>query len=422
MSAFAEGGVNAFLWKMLIQPKRRAYDVEELGNASFLLYDESHERIDLEIENEDGHKLSCSHFRPFRNRRERLPCVVYVHGHCSSRLDAAPLLAWLLPLRVSVFSFDCSGSGWSGGDYTSLGYHEQKDLRAVLAYLRRCFNVSALAIWGRSSGAVATVCRAADDHGCCAMVLDSPFSDLPQQLRELASSGLLPLPQSWVEPTLDEVRNQVLARAKFDIQDHKPVEKAPQAKTPALFAASQDDILVLPHHTEKLYEAWGCDDKRLAMLQGGHNSPRPAWFMEEAAKFICEHFCLALTGGFDKKIRFGPQVASPQWQGNEPDFWHLHRPPAAAKVGGMLLPEVEESSETSTEMGVRVVPPKIVDLDTICIEPFDVASDTVSENIDAISDDFPASENDDEFHHRPPESKSTPAAAPCEEFFFSIVV
>ena len=34
-------------------------------------------------------RLECSHFEPIPSERvdERLPCVIYLHGNCSSRLE-----------------------------------------------------------------------------------------------------------------------------------------------------------------------------------------------------------------------------------------------------------------------------------------------------------------------------------------------
>lgn len=46
------------------------------------------------------------------------PCVIYLHGNCSSRLEAihCGCLKLLLPLGVSVLCFDFTGSGLSEGN------------------------------------------------------------------------------------------------------------------------------------------------------------------------------------------------------------------------------------------------------------------------------------------------------------------
>ena len=65
--------------------------------------------------------LRCSHFEPIAAERaaERLPCVVYLHGNCSSRLEALSTLPVLLPFNITVFSLDFAGSGLSDGECSS---------------------------------------------------------------------------------------------------------------------------------------------------------------------------------------------------------------------------------------------------------------------------------------------------------------
>jgi alpha/beta superfamily hydrolase len=61
-----------------------------------------------------------------------MPCVIYLHGNASSRLEVLTYLKYLLPLNITVFAFDFTGSGNSDGKYISLGYHEREDLKIVI--------------------------------------------------------------------------------------------------------------------------------------------------------------------------------------------------------------------------------------------------------------------------------------------------
>ena len=50
---------------------------------------------------------------------------------------------------------DCAqGSGRSDGDWVTLGAHEVDDLEVVVTHLRVRYPDSAIALWGRSMGAV----------------------------------------------------------------------------------------------------------------------------------------------------------------------------------------------------------------------------------------------------------------------------
>jgi hypothetical protein len=79
-----------------------------------------------------------------------LPCVIYMHGNSSARLEAIPQLATVLSLGVCLVSFDFAGSGLSGGEHVSLGAFEKEDLKAVVEHLREEGLTSTIALWGRS--------------------------------------------------------------------------------------------------------------------------------------------------------------------------------------------------------------------------------------------------------------------------------
>lgn len=47
--------------------------------------------------------------------RQMLPCVVFLHGNSGCRVDAYDAVRVLLPLNITVFCLDLSGSGLSEG-------------------------------------------------------------------------------------------------------------------------------------------------------------------------------------------------------------------------------------------------------------------------------------------------------------------
>jgi len=251
----------------------------------FFLHGTPFHREEVQVTNDRGFQLACSHFLPVAEKR--MPCVVYVHGHGSCRIEACQILPAMLPLGVSVFCFDCTGAGRSEGDYCTAGYYEERDLKAVLEHLRGLPRVSSIALWGRSSGAVACILRAAQDPQVAAVMLDSPFSDFRLQLEE-AIGNRLHMPEFMLHPIVNRIRDDILARSGLDVNEHRPVEVAPRSKTPAFFVAGVDDEIVAHHHTEKLFFAWGGSKKKIATFRGFHNSRRPRWLMDMAAEFLME--------------------------------------------------------------------------------------------------------------------------------------
>mmetsp|Transcript_148661 Transcript_148661/g.477356 ORF Transcript_148661/g.477356 Transcript_148661/m.477356 type:complete len:550 (-) Transcript_148661:70-1719(-) len=336
------GDTYNMLWKMVIRPPRDLYSPEELGPAKFRLGKRVYERRDLQLRSSRG-VLECSHFVPAKSPEAKRPCVVYLHGNCSSRLEAFDALPVLLPRDLTVFCLDLSGSGRSEGEYISLGHHEEKDLRVVLQHLRSQENVSSIGLWGRSMGATTSILRAAEDADLAACVLDSAFRDLRTVAEELVNRGRFPVPAFLLVWALDMIRTEVLTRAAFDPLELMPINCAPLARCPALFGVASDDTFVLPHHTQDLHNAWA-GERVLRVFEGGHNGVRPTWFLEEAADFLLDRLTVKGEALRDSICRSSDQA---------PD---LDRPflttgPRAAPSGRTARGDREDDDEASDEEG-----------------------------------------------------------------------
>lgn len=271
------------LWKSIIRPPRSQYQLSDLGPTKFRMASHVYSREDFQLKNHRDMRLSCSLFRVFPKRLQT-SCVIYLHGNCSSRVEAMDVLQVILPRNMMLCSIDLSGSGHSEGEFISLGHFEQQDLKVLIQHLRS-LGVTHLGLWGRSVGAATSILRAAEDWSISAIVLDSPFSSLPLVAQELVNSQI-PVPEFMMNMALSRVRREILERANFDIEDLQPIRSAPLARSPALFATAEDDEFILPHHTYDIHRAWGSEVRKLVTFDGGHNGVRPKWFLEEGADFL----------------------------------------------------------------------------------------------------------------------------------------
>jgi len=136
----------------IIRPPRCEYEVQELGPPFFEFLGHEVIREDVELRNQKGQLLVCSHWRFVTE--EKRGCCVYLHGNASGRVEALSILSMALSLGLSVFALDCSGSGFSEGQYVSLGWFESEDLQVALDHLETMDNISQIVLWGRSMGAV----------------------------------------------------------------------------------------------------------------------------------------------------------------------------------------------------------------------------------------------------------------------------
>eukprot|EP00927_Polykrikos_kofoidii_P072342 TRINITY_DN68479_c0_g1_i1.p1 TRINITY_DN68479_c0_g1~~TRINITY_DN68479_c0_g1_i1.p1 ORF type:complete len:485 (-),score=84.97 TRINITY_DN68479_c0_g1_i1:170-1624(-) len=313
MEQAVSGGVTQGyeeLVNAIIRPPRMQYDPgADLGPANFRHCGKRFRREDFELRNNRSLKLQCSwwKFQPEDAPAKQLPCVIYLHGNGACRIAAFQLLPHLLPSSVTVFSLDFAGSGLSEGEHVSLGHFEREDVEVAIAHLRDSGEVSTIGLWGHSMGATTALLYGDRDPSIGAMVLDSPFADLPQLANELAQNARengLRVPGFAISVATSMVRRSVRLRAGFDMRDVSPIANCGKCFIPALFAHGERDAFIKPSHSEQLHGAYA-GDKNLILFDGDHNSPRPSFFFSSAAIFlrqtlmVQDEHCLHTSTGDD---------------------------------------------------------------------------------------------------------------------------
>ncbi|CAI5727806.1 unnamed protein product [Hyaloperonospora brassicae] len=285
---------------LIIRPPRTSYAEADLGPTEFQFAGRAFVREDFPVVNDRRQTLVCSHWRPATPVAERgriksatggqpvVPCVVYLHGNSSCRLEALGVLRTCLAAGLTVAAFDTAGCGHSDGEYISLGYYERDDLRAVVTHLRTERNIGPVALWGRSMGAATALLHADRDPSMAGIVVDSAFASLEQLVEEVVERGRqegLTLPGFLVKIVLKFIRLSVKKRAHFDLQHLAPIDHAPVSFVPALFVAAEHDSFITPHHSDQIFAAYG-GDKNLVKVDGDHNSSRPQFLLDSAAIFL----------------------------------------------------------------------------------------------------------------------------------------
>ncbi|CAI9087081.1 OLC1v1021062C3 [Oldenlandia corymbosa var. corymbosa] len=271
----------------VIRPPRAEYNPNQyLWEKDFTIAGRQYKREDLELKNERGHTLQCSHYvpSPFPDGT-RLPCVVYCHGNSGCRADANEAAVILLPSNITLFTLDFSGSGLSGGDHVSLGWHEKNDLKVVVSYLRTNSKISRIALWGRSMGAVTSLLYGAEDPSIAGMVLDSAFSNLFRLMMELVDVYKIRLPKFTIKVALQYMRRVIQKKANFDIMSLNCLQVAPTTYIPALFGHAKDDKFIQPHHSDLIFESYA-GDKNIIKFDGDHNSSRPQFYYDSVSIFF----------------------------------------------------------------------------------------------------------------------------------------
>ena len=145
-------------------------------------------------------------------------------------------------------------------------------------------------MWGRSMGAATALLHAYRDPEVRALVLDSPFTSLPQLMKEMAAkrSSIVQVPFA-VDTMLMLLQGSIKERADFDIHDVNPLNHILKSNIPALFATGDADDFISPEHCQTLHDAYP-GEKLYLSFEGDHHSSRPEWFHRLVRDFLKQNF------------------------------------------------------------------------------------------------------------------------------------
>ena len=308
-----------YIWKSLIRPPRdNKYTSKDLGQEKFKINSHNYCRTDFTLYNKKKQKIICSFWQPFDEERilPRLPCIIYLPGNSSSRCEATNIIQYLLPLNITVFSFDFIGSGKSDGEYISLGYYEKEDVCTVINYLRKSNKVSTIGIWGRSMGAVTALLTAEylynhknnfdSDYEICAIICDSPFQSLNSLINEYVKKKIKYMLQIIINFVKKYVSDIVEKKAHFKIDKIDSMKAIKSfSHIPILFIHAMNDNFISVDNSKNLYNEYK-GKKEIILFDGNHNSPRPIHIFQIASLFIYENLDIknikTISEKYNKKV------------------------------------------------------------------------------------------------------------------------
>jgi dipeptidyl aminopeptidase/acylaminoacyl peptidase len=208
---------------------------------------------DVSFTSTDGIILKGWFVKPARHV-QRSSAIIICHGVGANRSDFTGLAASLSQRGHFVLLFDFRAHGESGGKRTSLGYHEQKDIDAALAFLktRREIDPRRIGIYGFSMGGSSAILTAAKTGAFAAVVADSAFTSLRDQARE-AITGFYHLP-SFPFLHLTILGYELYFRTRVDAISPIGVVAAIAPK-PVLIIAGEGDKLIPSDNGRKLFAA-----------------------------------------------------------------------------------------------------------------------------------------------------------------------
>jgi alpha-beta hydrolase superfamily lysophospholipase len=211
----------------------------------------------------DGIRLAGWVVEPPRPRAT----VVLLHGMRQSRQQILARLRLLVEHGYRCVAFDHRAHGESGGKRTSFGFHESRDVAAILDLVQRRWPDQPRAALGLSMGAAALCFAARHARGWDALVLESCYQDIGSAFESRLKHHYPP----WYQRLSRGVVWVTERRLGVRLGQLAPVDYvADLAPTPVLILTGTEDPHAPPEQALGLFER--CQEPRELLLvpNAGH--------------------------------------------------------------------------------------------------------------------------------------------------------
>ncbi len=196
---------------------------------------------EIELLTSDGVRLAAWYTPP-----QNGALILAAHGYGDRRSE--DFYSLFAEHGYGVLAWDFRGHGASGGDLVTLGYYETLDVEAALDYALAQPGVEHIGGWGGSMGAVTMIRATAKRPEIEALVADSPFATLEDELNLRVPFPLLnPLIRIFAERETSLRLDMV--RPIDDIGRISP--------RPVFFIQGMRDTMIPLDSAEQLFEAAG---------------------------------------------------------------------------------------------------------------------------------------------------------------------
>ena len=196
--------------------------------------------------------------------------LLLFHGIRNTREQMLSRLAFLVPAGFRCIASDHRAHGESKGRRSSFGYHEQHDVRAILAKVKERWPEEPLAALGTSMGAAALCYAASDVHRHVrAVILESLYYDVVTAFTNRLSAGHYP---AYFKRLARGVIRRCERLVRVPAKQLAPGDYiGGLAPTPVLIAAGVEDRHSTPDEAERLLARHGGPGELLLVPGAGHN-------------------------------------------------------------------------------------------------------------------------------------------------------
>jgi alpha-beta hydrolase superfamily lysophospholipase len=217
----------------------------------------------LECRTEDGLRLAGWVVTPPRPRAT----VALFHGLRGNRGDTVGRTAFLAAAGYRCVAFDHRAHGESAGRRSSFGFHESRDVVAVLELIQRRWPLEPRAALGTSMGAAALCFAGPKARGFGAIILESLYHDLASAFHTRIGNGYPPWLRRFVPGVVWVTERRLGVRLPRLVPADRIGGLAP---VPVLLVTGSEDPHAPPADAERLYARCRGERELYVVAGAGH--------------------------------------------------------------------------------------------------------------------------------------------------------
>jgi len=243
---------------------------------------------EIQEETDDGYILKAT---LFRGEEDSHVWVLILHGYTGWK-ETMYGYAYLYSRKgCNVIVPDLRAQGESQGDYIGMGWTDHFDSMLYIDRIRSVDPRAEIILHGQSMGAATALLMSGEEDipdNIRFIVSECAYTDAYHMFGEKAGQWFhLP-----AFPFVDSMRLMLLARGGYDLKDADPLAAVKRSHIPTLFIHGDQDRMISPDHSVRLYEAASCP-KELVIIEGaGHaqaQAKNPAKYNNAIYRFIHEY-------------------------------------------------------------------------------------------------------------------------------------
>ncbi len=190
--------------------------------------------------------------------------IIVTHGYPFDKGNIMQA-TYFLAENFNLLYFDFRYFGESQGKYTSVGYHEKKDLEAAVSFMKEK-NFNKIGALGFSLGAATILMTNSPDIK--AIVADSSYADIDKMMKRsyFIFPSFTKMPFVW----LTKIYTFLFLRIRTS--QISPLKEIPKINVPVLLIHGEQDSQIPVENSKILYELSNKNSTQLWLIPGDHGT------------------------------------------------------------------------------------------------------------------------------------------------------